>query len=61
LQLNELKQFGLVEKKSYAGYPLKEEYFYSIARKINLIVNKKIGNEVKFLSDRRMLIIAISP
>ena len=26
-QLNELKQFGLVEKKSYAGYPLKVEYF----------------------------------
>ncbi|MEO2640132.1 winged helix-turn-helix transcriptional regulator, partial [Enterocloster clostridioformis] len=26
-QLNELKQFGLVEKKSYAGYPLKVTYF----------------------------------
>ena len=26
-QLKELKQFGLVGKKSYAGYPLKVEYF----------------------------------
>ena len=26
-QLKELKHFGLVEKKSYAGYPLKVEYF----------------------------------
>lgn len=26
-QLNELRQFGLVEKKSYSGYPLKVDYF----------------------------------
>lgn len=26
-QLKELKHFGLVGKKSYAGYPLKVEYF----------------------------------
>lgn len=26
-QLNELKQFGLIEKKSYSGYPLKVDYF----------------------------------
>lgn len=26
-QLKELKEFGLVDKKSYSGYPLKVEYF----------------------------------
>ena len=26
-QLNELKEFGLVDKKSFDGYPLKVEYF----------------------------------
>lgn len=26
-QLHELKQFGLVDKKTYDGYPLKVEYF----------------------------------
>ena len=26
-QLNELRQFGLIDKKSYSGFPLKVEYF----------------------------------
>lgn len=28
-QLNELRQYGLVEKIKYAGYPLKVEYYLS--------------------------------
>lgn len=29
-QLNELKQFGMVDKNSYDGFPLKVEYFLTV-------------------------------
>lgn len=44
-QLNELKQFGMVDKNSYDGFPLKVEYFLT-ARGEKMLSAIKIMQEI---------------
>lgn len=44
-QLNELKQFGMVDKNSYDGFPLKVEYFLT-ARDEKMLSAIKIMQEI---------------
>lgn len=44
-QLGELKQFGLVDKKKYSGYPLHVEYFLTENR------GKKILDALRIMQD----------
>jgi DNA-binding HxlR family transcriptional regulator len=45
-QLNELREFGLVDKKQYQGYPLKVEYFLTEVRGQRIIKALEIMQEV---------------
>lgn len=44
-QLNELKQFGMIDKRSYDGFPLKVEYFLT-ARGEKMLSAIKIMQEI---------------
>lgn len=45
-QLSELKEFGLVDKIKYEGYPLKVEYFLTEERGRKIIKALEIMQEV---------------
>lgn len=45
-QLNELKEFGLVDKKKFEGYPLRVEYFLTEDRGKKIIEALEIMQEV---------------
>lgn len=45
-QLNELKEFGLVDKKKFEGYPLRVEYFLTEDRGKKIIDALEIMQEV---------------
>ncbi len=45
-QLNELREFGLVDKIQYQGYPLKVEYFLTENRGNRIIKALEIMQEV---------------
>lgn len=45
-QLNELREFGLVDKIQYQGYPLKVEYFLTEDRGEKIIMALEIMQEV---------------
>lgn len=54
-QLAELKHFGLVDKKSYEGYPLKVEYFLTLRREKMLSaieIMQEIG--IEFMVEHNM-------
>ena len=52
-QLKELKEFGLVDKKNYAGYPLKVEYFLTGDKGAKIVKALEIMQEVgrEYLSE----------
>lgn len=45
-QLRELKEFGLVDKKNYDGYPLKVEYFLTKDKGTKIIKTLEIMQEI---------------
>ncbi|MCK5052079.1 MAG: helix-turn-helix transcriptional regulator [Candidatus Cloacimonetes bacterium] len=45
-QLRELKEFGLVDKKNYDGYPLKVEYFLTKNKGTKIIKALEIMQEI---------------
>ena len=45
-QLRELQQFGLVEKKKYAGYPLHVEYYLSEDKGVRMLDALKIMQQI---------------
>lgn len=53
-QLNELREFGLVDKKKYEGYPLRVEYFLTKDRGEKIIEALEIMQEVgkKYLNEK---------
>jgi len=52
-QLKELKEFGLIDKKNYEGYPLRVEYFLTEGKGQKIIKALEIMQEVgrEYLSD----------
>lgn len=54
-QLNELKQFGMVDKNSYDGFPLKVEYFLT-ARGEKMLSAIKIMQEIgmEYMAEHEM-------
>ncbi len=52
--LNELREYGLVDKIKYEGYPLKVEYFLTEGRGNKIIEALKIMQEVgnEYLNDK---------
>lgn len=53
-QLNDLRKFGLVDKKKYDGYPLRVEYFLTKKRGHRIIEALEIMQEVgrEYLKER---------
>jgi DNA-binding HxlR family transcriptional regulator len=53
-QLNELREFGLVDKRKYEGYPLRVEYFLTKDRGEKIIEALEIMQEVgkKYLNEK---------
>ncbi|MCT8978471.1 helix-turn-helix transcriptional regulator [Clostridium sp. CX1] len=53
-QLNELREFGLVDKIQYEGYPLKVEYFLTADRGKKIIKALEIMQEIgqDYLNDQ---------
>lgn len=53
-QLNELKEFGLVDKRKYEGYPLRVEYFLTKDRGEKIIEALEVMQEVgkKYLKEK---------
>jgi DNA-binding HxlR family transcriptional regulator len=53
-QLNELREFGLVDKIQYEGYPLKVEYFLTECRGEKIIKALEIMQEVgqEYINER---------
>ena len=53
-QLNELREFGLVDKIQYEGYPLKVEYFLTEGRGEKIIKALEIMQEVgqEYINER---------
>jgi len=45
-QLKELKEFGLVDKKTFEGYPLKVEYFLTKEKGLKVLEALKIMQEI---------------
>lgn len=45
-QLNELREYGLVDKKKYDGYPLKVEYFLTKDTGVKIVEALEIMQEV---------------
>ncbi|MDF2540751.1 MAG: transcriptional regulator [Herbinix sp.] len=54
-QLNELREFGLVDKIQYPGYPLKVEYFLTEDRGYKVIKALEIMQEVgrEYINEQR--------
>ena len=57
-QLKELKEYGLVDKKSFEGYPLKVEYFLTEGKGRKIIKALEIMQEVgkEFLNEKKVTV-----